>query len=222
MIIVFSGTDGAGKSTQIKNLTDTFQAQGGSPLYLWSRGGYTPIFSAIKSLARKALNKKLPKQGNSNSRDKLLKKGSVSRLWLTIAIIDLIFLYGVYVRLQSLFGKTVICDRYIDDTAIDFKHNFTDSFNINSVLWRLLKLLTPRPHYSFLLYVPVNISQYRSTLKNEPFPDTKETLEFRLANYLDESLFPSDRYKKIQCEESIDNIHQLIVKEIAEINKNNI
>ena len=217
MIIIFSGTDGAGKSTQIGNLENTLKNQGKKPLYLWSRGGYTPMFSVIKKITRKLLNKKLPKQGNSDSRDKLLKKGSVSTLWLSIAIIDLIFLYDLYVRLQSLFGKVVICDRYIDDTAIDFKHNFSDSFNSNSFLWKLLITFTPKPDYSFLLHVPVSTSQYRSTLKNEPFPDSKETLEFRLKCYLDESLFPSKQYTKINCEDSIENIQQLISDNIAGI-----
>lgn len=214
MIIVFSGTDGAGKSTQIERLSHFYENKNKKTIHLWSRGGYTPLFSAAKSLARKLLKKKLPQQGQSQSRDNLLQKGSVSRLWLTIAIIDLCLLYGIFVRFQSLLGRVVICDRYIDDTQLDFTQNFKGSFKPEGLLWRFAKAISPTPKKSFLLYVPVTTSQYRSKLKNEPFPDSPEVLEFRLKNYLDDALFPDKTYQKINCEEDIDTIHQLILTSI--------
>ena len=52
MIIAFSGTDGAGKSTQIKILVSEFSKQGFKVKYIWARGGYTPLFSALKFFLR--------------------------------------------------------------------------------------------------------------------------------------------------------------------------
>lgn len=214
MIIVFSGTDGAGKSTQIEKLRDYLELKGEKTHYLWSRGGYTPLISHFKGLLRKVLGKKLPKAGKSQNRDKILKKKSVSSIWLTLAILDLIILYGFYVRFLSLTGKVVVCDRYVNDTYLDFKNNFPKTFNSESLLWKFLKFFIPKPDLSYLLYVDVKVSQERSLLKNEPFPDSKETLMFRLENYLDEKLFPSTSYKKIECLKTIDDIHQEIIKEL--------
>lgn len=210
MIIVFSGTDGAGKSTQINKLITYYKSEGKSTVYLWSRGGYTPLFSWAKSIVRKLLRKKLPKAGQSKARDEIIQKGSISRLWLFIAILDLMLLYGFYVRLLSFSGKVVICDRYIEDTFLDFTHNFGDSFNPESFMWRVLIYLSPKPDYAFLLTVPVEVSKYRSTLKNEPFPDTPETLEWRLNKYMDEAIFPSTRFYKIDCQQSVEDIQQII------------
>lgn len=211
MIIVFSGTDGAGKSTQIEMLTHYFEAKGRTCKSVWARGGYTPLFSAIKSLARGLLGKKIPAQGNNKDREKMLKKGSVSTLWLIIAIWDLILFYGIYVRAMSFIGKVVICDRYVEDTALDFEHNFDTVFNPSGLLWRLLLWTTPKPQHSFLLWVPVQISQERSILKNEPFPDSVETLEYRLDCYLDPNRFSADQYSRIKCTSTINEIsHELI------------
>jgi dTMP kinase len=206
MIIAFSGTDGAGKSTQIEMLMSEFRRQGFRAKYIWARGGYTPLFSALKKILRILTAKKLPSEGNNPSRDGLLKNKIVSGVWLTIAIIDLSIFYGIYVRIMSWFGTIVICDRYIEDTLIDFKRNFPDAFDEHAILWKLLALFSPKPNQSFLLFVPVDVSLVRSKMKGEPFPDTPETLSFRLKTYLDESIFPSDKYHKIDCQKSIESI----------------
>ena len=210
MIISFSGTDGAGKSTQINKLMLYFQSEGKSAIYLWSRGGYTPLFSWAKSVLRKLFRKKLPEAGLSESRDAMIRKGAISRLWLIVAMVDLFLLYVIYVRLLSFSGRVVICDRYIEDTFLDFTHNFGGSFNPKSLMWRALVYLSPKPGYAFLLTVPVDVSKYRSNLKNEPFPDTPETLEWRLNKYMDEASFPSTRFYKIDCQQSVEDIYQII------------
>jgi thymidylate kinase len=206
MIVVFSGTDGSGKSTQIEMLINKFRIKGFRTKYIWVRGGYTPLFSALKKILRMLAAKKIPDAGDSPSRDKLLKKKSVSSAWLAIAILDLLMFYGVYIRTMSWLGTVVVCDRYIEDTLIDFKINFPDTFDDQSFLWKLLVLFAPRSNQSFLLFVPVDVSLIRSKMKGEPFPDTPETLAFRLKTYLDESVFPSVKYHKIDCQKSIENV----------------
>lgn len=207
MIICFSGTDGAGKSTQIALLSEFYLQKGKKVKCLWSRGGYTPIFSFVKDLARKLLNKKLPESGNTQARDDMLGKKTVSRIWLIMAELDLILLYGIYVRVLSMFGIVVICDRYLNDTIVDFRRNFDDQFDERSLLMKILHLTTPIPYKSFLLYVPVHVSKERSLLKKEPFPDSLETLEYRLNHYMDEDVFSSEDYNKIDCQKSVSDVH---------------
>ena len=58
-IIVFSGTDGSGKTTQIKLLINELKKKGFSTKYLWARGGYTPLFLGLKKILKIFLLKKL-------------------------------------------------------------------------------------------------------------------------------------------------------------------
>ena len=182
---------------------------------IWARGGYTPVFSLIKKLLQGVFDKKIPKSGPSQSRARILKGKYVAQTWLAIAIVDMALFYGVYARLLLLSGYVVICDRYVEDTEIDFRRNFADQFEPSSVLWRLLLLIVPTASHSFLLHVPVETTLIRSKKKSEPFPDSIETLKFRLDSYLNEEVFPSSNYIKIDCQDDADRINSLIIMHVT-------
>ncbi|MDH3648529.1 MAG: hypothetical protein OEQ53_02545 [Saprospiraceae bacterium] len=183
MLIAFSGVDGAGKSTQIQMLTDRFEKEGIDCKVIWSRGGYTPLFVKMKNLlgVSRSTNENVAKQ--SSIRTRSLERNWVRRLWLTLAIVDLFLLYSIYFRWLMLRGKYVIADRYILDTAIDFKINFPAEKAENWWLWKLMNFFSPKPNRYFLLLIPVEESRRRSIQKNEPFPDSVDTLEKRLEVY---------------------------------------
>lgn len=184
MLIVFSGLDGAGKSTQITHLIEYLSEKGCATQYFWSRGGYTPLFSHMKDWSRKLTRgRALPVSGHNSERTKAFSRSRTRKSWLIIAILDLILVYGFYLRLLQSLGKIVVCDRYLWDTLIDFRLNFPEEHVETWFLWRVLVKITPVPDVAFLLLIPVEESGRRSKLKYEPFPDTPEVLAKRLAMY---------------------------------------
>jgi dTMP kinase len=182
-LIAFSGIDGAGKSTQIDLLFRSLRERGKRPVYLWTRGGYTGPFNALKTLLRRIIGRKLPPSGRNDKRDKAFKKKWVQNLWLILAMLDLMLVYGIYVRISRFFGRVVIADRYLWDTWIDFRLNFPDVDIDQWILWKILVWISPKPDAAFLLLIPVEECLHRSKLKNEPFPDSEDVLQRRLIFY---------------------------------------
>jgi dTMP kinase len=183
LLIVFSGLDGAGKSTQIELLLGWLRQEGGNPVYLWSRGGYTPLFEGLKTVLRRLPGRTAPPSGQSPERAQAFSKGWVRRLWLVLALLDLLWVYGVQVRWWRGWGRSLLCDRYLWDTLIDFRLNFPQEQVEQWWLWRVLVWATPQPDAAFLLLIPVEESVRRSDIKGEPFRDPPEVLERRRGQY---------------------------------------
>ena len=103
-MIAFSGIDGAGKSTQIKLLKNKLEKNGKKVTLFWGRGGYTPGMELIKRVLRNNNSSAIPlKRGHSDERDRAFSKKWVKKMWLSLSILDLIFFYGIYVRIKEFF-----------------------------------------------------------------------------------------------------------------------
>ncbi len=208
-VIAFSGLDGAGKSTQIAQLTSYLEQQGQTVVYLWVRGGYTPLFNLAKKLLRQLTGKRvIPTSGKSDKRTQTLQTPWKRNLWLIIAIVDMMLVYGIAVRWWGLLGRTVIYDRFLDDTKIDFDLNFAGSNVETWLLWRILRRVAVKPDNAFMLLIPVEESQRRSKLKNEPFPDSAEVLTKRLETY--EQIGRAGAWTVIDAQQDIATIQQFI------------
>ena len=181
--IALSGIDGAGKSTQLSLLKERFEKSGGSVICLWTRGGNTPGSNAVKAFIRRIAGKSLPPSGHSSKRDEILQKGWIQRVWLVLAILDLIRIYGVLVRWWVFRKKSIICDRYLWDTFIDFQIMFPTIDIGNWFLWKILVWCTPVPDRAILLMIPLDLSEKRCLEKYEPFPDTPERRRRRYELY---------------------------------------
>ena len=128
----------------------------------------------------------------------------VVRLWLFVAMLDLLVLYAIVIRFKSLLGRVVICDRYLGDTFIDFSLNFPEYDFEKMWLWKFLVIFSPNPDASFLFTLSVEDSMQRSKLKNEPFPDSKDTLKNRIAIYESSILFNGKNWRRINGLDSIE------------------
>jgi len=212
-MIVFSGLDGAGKSTQINVLIDFYQNKRKRVYYFWSRGGYTPGMLLLKALLRKAGSNIIPeKSGESIERDKIFKNSRIQKAWITLAIIDLIFYYGIWLRYKCI-NNIVICDRYLVDTQIDFERNFSGLDLQRLFLWKLLVRIAPKPDLYFLLMITPKESVKRSILKNEPFPDSLDTLNFRYEKY-DSISLQEGKIIRVDCSAEVDVVAEFIMSRL--------
>ena len=182
-LIIFSGIDGSGKSSQIELIKKYLKKRKIKYVTIWSRGGYTPCFLLIKSIIRKIFGKKNIPEGNSLRRDKLFKNNFIKNLWLNIAIIDLIIYWCFYLRYKMNFIDIIICDRYILDTFIDFKINFPEIQFEHNIFWQILSKIIIKPDLSIFLNISFKKSRKRLLGKFEPYPDSLQKAQQRYELY---------------------------------------
>ena len=115
MIIAISGLDGSGKSTQIEELMRRLRNDGYKVKFIWARGGYTPGFEFIKKCLRRILGQQLPLPGHSNMREKKLGSPFIQRIWLIIAIADLVLLNKNPLKVNLEEVKDIIVMETIKD-----------------------------------------------------------------------------------------------------------
>lgn len=183
VFVVFSGLDCSGKSTQIELLKEKYKKEKQKHFVFWSRGGYTPGFQKLKDILRRLSGKKLPKPGFTPQREKALASPFIRKVWLTIAMMDLLYYYVVFLRIKKLLNYNIICDRYLMDTNIDFMLTYPKEKTQNWFLWRILELFALKPDFHFVSTIPVHESVIRSKFKFEPYPDSPGTLNKRLDLY---------------------------------------
>jgi thymidylate kinase len=208
MIISFSGLDGCGKSTQIQRVKKRIQEEGSNAVVLWSRGGYTPGFKLLKKLVRLMSLNRLPEAGASERRSRIIAKPIVRRIWLTIAVLDLVGLYGIYVRFLDYLGCIVICDRYLDDSRLDFVENMSAANLEDTWLWKLLELLSPNVDLSILLEIQVDLALERSGIKNDEYPVACDALERRFQEFASVKHF--GEHVRVDASENEEDVFEVV------------
>ena len=192
LVVALSGMDSAGKSTQRDLLVEALRRQGREPLCVWTRAGYTRRVERLKKLGQLLSGKKKKareqgevsaKPGRYPRRASTIASPLKRRLWLTTAILDLLWVYAVQLRYWRARGRTVVCDRYLLDCLVDFRVNFPDDRVEERLLGRFLRRLAVRPHAAFCLLVSADESLRRSRNKSRHHWETREVLDRRFEQY---------------------------------------
>lgn len=211
-MISFSGIDCGGKSTQIEKVSKYFKEKRKRCKVIHSRGGYTPLLEFVKKLIRK--DKGDNSEDSAKYRAEIHGSPKKRKLLLWLSIFDLGLYYGIWFRIRELFGTTILADRYFWDSYIDFKMKYPE-FNFEKwFVWKVAKAIHKKPKCSIIYTIPAELSMYRSTLKNEPWPEPVEVRRDRIDRYMAE--IEKGRWQNvIDATASIDEVFEETVKVIG-------
>lgn len=158
--------DGAGKTTLAKFLTDDLHEKNIKARYVYNR--YIPILLRPALLMGQLLflrNKDFYRDYTeySNTKRTASKDHPVlAKFFQYLLLFDYLFQILFKIKLPLLFGKNIVCDRYIYDTivtdlSVDFNYSEED---VKNSLNRLLSLF-PTPDIAFLVDLPEEIAYQR-------------------------------------------------------------
>ena len=211
-MISFSGIDCGGKSTQIERISEYLKSRGKRCRVIHSRGGYTPMLELVKTLIRK--DRGGSAEDHARYREEVHGSPKKRKLLLWLSIADLGAYYGIWFRLVELFGTTILADRYFWDSYIDFRMKYPEFDFERWLVWRVAKAIYKKPKHSIIYTIPAELSMYRSTLKDEPWPEPVEVRRDRIDRYMAE--IDKGRWQHIiDATPSIEEVFEETVKVIG-------
>jgi len=167
-LVCFIGIDGSGKTTLSKDLVNSLNKREIKCEYVYGRLSpfilkpFILIGDLIFLRDRNALKNY---QEYFNTKRKAIEKHSfLSRIYQQILLLDYSLQIFFKVKIPLIFGKNIVCDRYVYDTVI------TDlSVDMNYSKDKVMKLLNnllhffPEPDIIFLIDVPEEVAYHRKS-----------------------------------------------------------
>lgn len=165
-LICFTGIDGSGKTTLSKELVELLNKKGVKCKYVYAR--LSPfVLKPFISIGRlifhlgNDISKNYSEYSNTKRRA-IIRHSFLSRVYQQILLFDYLLQIFFKVELPLVFGKNIVCDRYIYDTVItdlSVDMNYSKDKVIN-LLNNLLRFF-PEPDMTFLIDVPEEIAYQR-------------------------------------------------------------
>lgn len=182
-LICFIGIDGSGKTTLAKRLVELMKRKGMNCKYI--HGGYKPlILKPIMIVGRLFFLRQKNGAKNyveaRNRKRKIFNNYFLSKTYKLILLLDYLVQIFLKLNLSLIFGKKVICDRYvydviINDLSVDLHLSKRDIKNLLRICFYIL----PKPEIVFVLDVPEDIA-----IKRKNDISSTEFLRDRRSTYL--------------------------------------
>jgi thymidylate kinase len=143
-VIAFFGPDGAGKTTQADLLVDYLRTKNFKTRKAWIRAVHGYAFAISKVLIRMGYVKKDPVgPGSIPMRLDLEKSPPLQAVWPWVELLSLLPLVISRVKLPSLLGRTVVCERYTIDSIPSISYTVGDaSFDRRFLAKALLSMVS--------------------------------------------------------------------------------
>jgi len=161
-LICFIGIDGSGKTTLSKMVVGRLREGGERAVYAYGRS--VPVVSRLLMAAgRKVFLKRRDVWGNysayAREKKRALKNALLAQAYRLSVWTD--YLPQVFSKIETplLFGKTMVCDRYVFDTVVSDlgAHLEYDVDDIRLSLAAIFRLL-PEPDMAFLVDLPEEVA----------------------------------------------------------------
>jgi dTMP kinase len=168
-LIVFTGIDGSGKTTQAKLLVEELQKDGIRASYVWSRWGplfLRPLIDRWKNNIKR--DPGTPKHTADNVKDrkqKLLRNPVLRWIWLFLFFVDYGLQIFVKVRLSLFKEQFVVCDRMHHDAIVDQAVNIGDKreWLLGSLNSFWMRIFFPKPEMVMCFDCPEDIAFSRKS-----------------------------------------------------------
>ncbi len=164
-LVSFSGPDGSGKSVHAETLVKTLDICEVNNRYYWNRTATSWLirfFSAVVKIFKHAAPEEGEKSGAAG-REKRLGNPLLRFFWSYLAAADMVASYFFRVRLPMLFGRVVVCDRYVYDAAAEMECSLPPQDKINRLAIKLILALSPKPETAYLLDIPEDVCAERKS-----------------------------------------------------------
>jgi len=157
--ITFEGTEGGGKSTQLKLLAERLRAEGREVIELREPGG-TPIGEEIRHLL---------KHSEAN-------RAMTAEAELLLLCASRAQLVREVIRPALAAGKIVLCDRFLDSTtAYQGQGRQLEPARVRAVI--ALAVGDTRPDLTLFLHVPIEVSEQRRRARDQAQPPLRDRFE---------------------------------------------
>jgi len=164
MIIVFSGIDGSGKTTQAQYVAELLQQKGQQVQYI-----HMIRWTLVNRLGRLIQPKNTPKYKNAQNQSVSRKFASIR--WI-VSLLDILRFRIFCLYQTNIRRRIIVCDRFFYDLGVQSLYIGVMNSHQEHLYWKMI----PSPTISILLDIPPEIGQQREAEHNLSYYQRKREL----------------------------------------------